>query len=48
MVKVRLMGSKKDVRDALDDLLKIWNIVSISPAYKNSNSENVRIYVEIE
>jgi hypothetical protein len=48
MVTIRLMGLEKDKKKAIKKLEKTFEIISISDAYPNRNSKEVRVYVKVQ
>ena len=48
MIKLRITGLPDDVDSFLDNLRELFSIAEESKPYKNTNSQYVRKYVDIE
>lgn len=47
MVKLRITGTREDVNSALEKIKKTFDVLMVSRDYKNSNSQYVRVYLEV-
>ena len=47
-MKIRIMGKLEEIKAAVEDLEKVFDIISVSNPYANRNSIEYRVYVEAE
>lgn len=48
MIKIRITGLPDDVDSFLDDLKELFSVTDESKPYKNTNSQYVRKYVDLQ
>lgn len=47
-MKIRIMGKPEEIKEAVKELEKMFDIISVSNPYANRNSIECRVYVEAE
>ncbi|MEH6948801.1 DUF3970 family protein [Bacillus sp. JJ634] len=48
MTKIRLEGTSIEVQKAIEELQKKFQVLSVSKSYKNRNSSDIRVYLNIQ
>ena len=47
-MKIRLTGTMEELEQAVEKLKTAFDVVSVSAPYKNRNSMEYRVYVEVK
>lgn len=48
MIKIRLSGTEKEIRNAVKNIKDNFNIISISKDYSNRDNKTIRVYIDCD